>query len=114
MFSMPPILVGESVYFYRCKGDRPALGIVVMVGNSQIQVMVLVPYNVPILVDGVRHASDPDLERGEVHRDGFWDYTPWTQWAHENVLPGSKGAKESSKSRGRIREELLTNEGLTV
>lgn len=74
-YVMPKCELGY-VLWRQHPGQEPSTAIVTRVGSRSISVVIFPPNSVGMRVkDGVRHSSDPDLNRLPL-QDGFWDYSP--------------------------------------
>ncbi len=76
-YVMPRVEVGQVVNWSQGRGDpRPAAGVVVKVGTQSIAVAVHID-NIRdhLTKTGVRHVSDPFLDRTPAHDSGVWELT---------------------------------------
>ena len=77
-FKMPPIGLGEIVYWYpdASGGHRPHVGVVTDVGSEALSVWVFLPrYNTGQPREGVRYISDPVIRLQDIRDRGCWEYT---------------------------------------
>ena len=75
-YSMPPAKVGPCLWYPSREAD-PVPALVTQVGKRSVNLTLFAPDNrAGIPKDGVRHKSDPDIDRlPDVINAGCWDYT---------------------------------------
>ncbi len=75
-YKMPEVCLGETVLWQHNFADQtPVAAVVTRVGSNAISVSIFPPDNKGCIPkDGVRHASDPGLDR-IISNSGIWRHT---------------------------------------
>lgn len=75
-YKMPTPAIGFAYWYPAKTGYDPLPAIVTQVGNNSVNLTVWPPDNRGGLPkDGVRHISDPSVEKQAGYDQGVWDYT---------------------------------------
>lgn len=78
-YEMPPIRLGEIVYWYHGgqPSDEPMPAIVTRVGSRSVNLGIFHQDSYTLRCqDGVRHVSDPGIKEVERREAGAWSHTP--------------------------------------
>ncbi len=83
-YVMPVPSVGFCLWYPAKQGYAPIPAIITQVGVSSVNLTVWPPDNRGGLPkDGVRHISDPSVEKQAGYDQGVWDFTDETKRQHE-------------------------------
>ena len=77
---MPKAYLGEPILHFRQPGSSPVIGIVTEVGDRTLSAILFPPMQGGYIVDGVRHASDP--QRRQDDPAGIWDRSAMGKLLH--------------------------------
>lgn len=72
---MPPVNVGDIVYWFQSPGSSPVAALVTSVSAENVALAVFHPGMVNhVSLDGVRHRRDPKFRNPANQEAGIWDY----------------------------------------
>lgn len=97
-YVMPRPCLGQMVLWAYNPGSEQSPAVVTKVGQDSIGVAVHVEsVKDHLLKHGVRHVSDPWLNKFPSHDGGSWDFTDWDKRLMDDLALNRRGQKEEHR-----------------